>query len=298
MKNASQSLIDLVRSRKYVMADLYEITLISGSVLRYTTGDADITFNGATFAAGGVSNPLVSLEGDGGKIVYRLGVDVETFDFDLIPRSGVVGGLSLFDAARMGLFDGALVTIYRAVMQTYGDVSAGVPRAFVGYSGPVSIVGQTIHFSVKSVAVKLNTQLPRNVYSATCINQFGDQACAFNIETMARDGVIDTGTTVSELFFTMVNGNNTGFYDLGKVKITSGDLNGYMYPIKHYIRLTLTSARMTLWQPTPALLSNGTTIRFYTGCDKTLTGSLGCSRYSNRANFRGHPYVPAPETAA
>lgn len=52
---------------------------------------------------------------------------------------------------------------------------------------------------------------------------------------------------------------------------------------------------LTLTFPLPALPAPGDTFTAYQGCDYTLATCR--SKFANEANFRGFPFVPAPEAA-
>ena len=58
MKTAGAPLLALLASRQFYAANLYTITLVGGTVLRYTDGDRDIVSGGNTFLCGGTTGPL------------------------------------------------------------------------------------------------------------------------------------------------------------------------------------------------------------------------------------------------
>ena len=51
MKTASAGLIALLNAQRFLFADLFTFTLASGTVLRYTSGDGDLTMGGNLFSS-------------------------------------------------------------------------------------------------------------------------------------------------------------------------------------------------------------------------------------------------------
>src|SRR4051794_31595735 len=125
MKPASPALIALLATRQFFVADLYTFSLVGGGVLRYGAGDADLTANGYSYPAGGQAGPYFARKGGGSKCRWKVGVEVDTLSFDVLPGSATVQGLPLLEAARRGVFDGADLQLERAFMPTYGDTAAG-----------------------------------------------------------------------------------------------------------------------------------------------------------------------------
>jgi len=77
MKTHTPELIALLgSSTQFIMADLYTITLASGTVLRYTSADVDTSHAGQTFSARG---PLIRR----GQVRTVLGLEVDTLDITI-----------------------------------------------------------------------------------------------------------------------------------------------------------------------------------------------------------------------
>lgn len=286
----------VLATRRFFRVDLYEITLSDGvTVLRYCTGDADVTFGGNVFSAGGKTGPYWQKADQRSTLSAKLGLDVDTFEVDVLPGSATVLGIAFNAAAQGGLFDGARFVIYRCPMPTYGDTSNGAPKVFVGIVGQVK-PGSRIHFTVNSITVLLNTNLPRNLYSQICINVLGDTACAVSLApgTFNISGTVSGGSAIS-VVATMASGKIADFYALGRLILTSGPYSGQSRAIK--TSTTTTTVTFGLAIPFPAALAPGTTLRAIAGCNKILGDANGCLKFSNQLNFRGHPYVPTPETA-
>ena len=123
MKTASAGMISFLGTlggaQSSYIAELITITLADGTVLRYTTGERDITLSGNTFSASGPL-PIV------GSIGWKIGVEVDTVKLQLWALlTNLVESQAILAAIIQGLFDNALVLVQRVFMPTYGDVSNG-----------------------------------------------------------------------------------------------------------------------------------------------------------------------------
>ena len=134
MKPASNALKALLASRQFFVADLYTFTLNGGTLLRYCAGDADITANGHLYPAGGQTGPYFERDGNKARCHWKIGVEVDTLTFDVIPGAATVQGIPLLSAVRQGVFDGADLQLERAYMPTYGDTAVGTVVMFAGAS--------------------------------------------------------------------------------------------------------------------------------------------------------------------
>lgn len=293
-KNISAGLKALLLSGEYFQADLYEMTLQTGTVIRATSGDRDIVFSGATYSAGGFTGPFFATAENRPKLSFRVGLDVDTMVFDVDPGDAQIAGFTWAQAAMFGILDSARLTVRRACMPTYGDTSLGCPVMFFGKVGHVDPKGTTVSMMVNGISAELSTQLPKNLYSPTCINMLFDAACTVNMENFAQNGTVTTGTTASTIVATITAAKADDTYSLGHIRITSGQLAGMNYPVRKYIQSPPT---FSLARPTPIVLANGTTFRAYFGCNKILNDANGCAKFANQANYRGHNHVPNPRIA-
>ena len=119
MKAASPALIALLSSGdQFIMADLYTITLVGGSVLRYSAAPTALSANGYLFALG------PKFERSKTKIV--IGTQVDELEVRIYTEpTDPIGGTPFLEAAWQGQLDGALLQLERAFMPTYGDTSPG-----------------------------------------------------------------------------------------------------------------------------------------------------------------------------
>ena len=108
------------------MADLYTITLVGGTVLRYTSADG-------TLIVAGHSYDGTTLLIERSKVRTMIGVEVDTLDLTLqaLPTH-LIGSTPFLKALKAGALDGASVRVERCFMPTWGDTSLGTVILFSG----------------------------------------------------------------------------------------------------------------------------------------------------------------------
>jgi uncharacterized phage protein (TIGR02218 family) len=290
MKPASTALQTLLASRQFYAADLYTFAFVGGGVLRYTAGDRDITANGNLFTSQG---PRIDRKDNKAKCHWKIGVDVDTLVFDVMPQaSDQVNGQSFLAACVQGAFDGAELTLERAFMATYGDTSVGTVILFAGRVAEIDLGRGVATFSINSHLELLNLNLPRNLWQPGCVNSLGDASCGVNLASFAVGGNAAAGSTSHLVNASLVQA--TGYFDQGKINFTSGANAGLSRSVKSWVAGA--PGTIALLAPFPNAPAAGDAFAIYPGCDKTLGGN-GCAKFANTARFRGFPYVPTPDTA-
>lgn len=294
MKPTNATLNALLATREFFTADLYTITLTGGTVLRYCSGPSDINDGTNTYAAGGVVGPYFDRKDNRAKVSWKLGVGSDSLVIDVLPGSSTVLGLPFLSACVVGTFDGADFALSRAFMATYGTVQTGCSvLMFKGRIAEIDASRSMATMTVNDYRELFNQNMPREIYAASCANTLYDANCTVNPALFSDPGTVLIGSTSTKIFANLPHG--TGFYDLGKLTFTSGALNGLTVGVSSWVAGTPGS--ITLIIPTAITPAAADTFTIYAGCDRTL-GNGGCAKFANQANFRGFPYVPAPETAA
>lgn len=297
MKPTSPELLALLASRQFYAADLWTITLIGGgTVLRYTSGDADISANGFAFSAGGQIGPYFDRTDNKAKCSWGVGTDVDTLSVDIIPGAATVLGGAFLTACRQGVFDGADVRLDRAFMPTYGDTSRGVVPYFQGRVAEIDLGRSLSTWTINSYTELLNLQFPRNLAMSSCMNNLGDTACTVNLNSFKSTGTCGAGATTSQITATLGGSFGAGTFDFGTMTFTSGALNGYTATIRQ-AGLSGTTATIKLMGFLPSAPANGDTFNIFYGCNKDPTDSNGCPKFSNIVHFRGFPFIPQPVLA-
>jgi uncharacterized phage protein (TIGR02218 family) len=296
MKPASAELLSLLATRQFYAADLYTFQggALGANVLRYCGGDQDVTANGMLFPAGGQTGPYFDRKDNKAKCHWKIGVEVDTLVFDVLPGSSTVFGVPFLQAVHEGAFDGAELILDKAYMPTYGDTSRGLIRYFVGRVAEVDAGRSVATFSVNSHLELLNLQLPRNLFQPGCVNSLGDASCQATIPTTT--GTVSAASANATVYASLAGGPfSTGAFDLGKITFTSGALNGLSQTVRQCaFGSPNTITTVGFFPGAPAI---GDTFTIAYGCNKSYSDSNGCPKFSNLGRFRGFPFVPQPATA-
>src|SRR5579883_1803325 len=81
MKSAPSGLVTLLGTGQFVFCDLYQFTLATGTVLRYTTADVDVTYGGNTYS----SALFIDQLGNKASGHWKTGLDVDTWQIYVMP---------------------------------------------------------------------------------------------------------------------------------------------------------------------------------------------------------------------
>jgi uncharacterized phage protein (TIGR02218 family) len=259
------------------LADLWTITTITGTVLRWTSLDIPITTGGYTYSCGPImkrGNTRITSSPE----VDTLSVTIETGD------SITLGGIPFSHAAANGALDGASVKLERAFMKTWGEVNA-VVHLFEGRVSGIDPKHTEVAIEIKSLLETLNSKWPRNLYQPACNHQLYGAGCKVIRENYQVTGTATGGTT------TRINWNpnkDAEYYDQGVIVFTSGQNVGARRTIK-----TQDSTGLTVALPLQHAVKSGDRFTVVPGCDKTHDTCRG--KFQNLTRYRGFPWVPKPE---
>lgn len=267
--------------QQYLLADAYTFTLQSGTVLRYTNAQQDFTLGANTFSSAG---PLFVRS----TIRQMRGVEVDTLDLTITDvNPTLINGVPFMQALRSGMFDAATLVLNRIFFSAPGVlVNSSGTGDIILFSGRVADidVGRFVaQMRVNSDLELLNIQLPRNVYQPGCLNTVYDSGCTLAKATWQVSGTALAGSTSGALQVSMAQAD--GWFDQGLVTFTSGVNVGITRTVRTYA-----GGVMTLIAPFPNAPASGDTFTARPGCDKSQATCQ--NKFSNLANFRGHPYVP------
>jgi len=283
MKAASAAMIALLGSSdQFIMADLYTITLVGGSVLRYSAAPTALIANGYTFALG------PKFERSKTKVV--IGTQVDELEVMLYPgTTDLLGGASFLEAAWQGQLDGALLQLERAFMSTYGDTSPGTVVLFAGRISDIDCTRTAIDIKCRSHLELLNIQMPRRLWQSSCTHVFGDAMCQFDRSALQATFAVGPGSTQVQIA-TSVSPSPANLYAQGTITGVTGANAGSSRTVASmeggwvYVKLAFLS---------PVLI--GDEFQLLPGCDHTL---VTCENvFNNTIHFGGFPYIPTPETA-
>jgi len=282
---AVTNLINAARSSPdapIAFADCFTFTTTSGTLYTWTNFDLPISYNGYTFLADG---PLVA----GLKYKGSVGLEVDKQQMTIAARpTDLINGAPFLIALRDGAFDGASVQRDRVFMTAPNGSVVGGVTLFKGRISTVDAVGRTqATVTVASDLVILDYDMPRNLFSPTCVHTLYDSGCGVIRGTYAATRTAGSGSTSSLI----LSGVAAASHAQGSLVFTSG--------ANANVRATVKSVGVgtgfNLMYPLPFAPSPGDAFTVYAGCDHTQATCQG--RFNNLANFRGFPYVPPPELA-
>ena len=283
MKEASPALIALLSStNQFIMADLYTVTLIGGSVLRYSAAPTALFANGYTFALG------PKFERSKTKVV--IGTQVDELEVRIYTEpTDLIGGVPFLQAAWQGQLDGALLQLERVFMPTYGDTSPGTVILFTGRISDIDCSRTGIELKCRSHLELLNIQMPRRLWQSSCTHTFGDAMCQFDRSTMQATFSAGPGSSEAQIA-TSVSPTPSNLYIQGTIIGVTGANAGSSRTVANiaggrvYVKLAFLS---------PILV--GDQFQLLPGCDRTL--STCTNVFNNAIHFGGFPFIPTPETA-
>lgn len=283
MKTASTALNGLLMTGQFVMADLYTFTPKSGSVLRYTSADKNITYGANTWLSTG---PLFKR----GRTRTVIGVEVDTLDITVYAGvSHLLNGKPFIARVLKGDLDGAEVLLERAFM---ADWASPVTGTLVQFTGRLSVAQGSrteLRLKVKSDLEILNTPMPRNIYQATCMHTVYDVNCLANKAAVTVTGsVSSTGT--SRLQLQSALGHFFWYFNKGTLTCTSGQNNGQKRTVR-----TFESGLFKFANPLPFVPQAGDTFSVFPGCYNTVQDCI--DKFNNKIHFKGTDRIPVPETA-
>ena len=283
MRAASPALIALLASSdRFIMADLYTITLVGGSVLRYSAAPTALFANGYTFALG------PKFERSQTKIV--IGTQVDELEVRIYTEpTDLIGGLPFLPAAWQGELDGALLQLERAFMATYGDTSPGTVVLFAGRISDIDCTRTGIDVKCRSHLELLNIQMPRRLWQSSCTHTLGDAMCQFDRSNLQATFSAGPGSSEAQIA-TSVSPTPPNLYIQGTVIGVTGANAGSSRTVANmsggwvYVRLAFLSPILP-----------GDQFQLLPGCDHTL--STCTNLFNNVIHYGGFPYIPTPETA-
>jgi len=260
-------------SQTVEVTELYEVELYTGDVYYYTAYSEDIIWAGTTYTAIPVKRSPLSA-------FMNLQADKTTITLENISQE-------FAKELANNLLDGAKVTIKRIAFKESG---AGAENTlFIGFAD-VSYNRSILTLDCTSILNTLNKQVPKNLYQEPCNNRLFDPACGLDRASYSWASVATS--TAGDLYHitdSSISFAWDGYWDLGEVRITSGDNN----KVRKMIRVV---DWPWIYATTPyrTEIVAGTSYVIYPGCNKTPER---CADFSNDDNFNGYLYIPRPEEA-
>jgi uncharacterized phage protein (TIGR02218 family) len=263
-------------------AECFTFITTTGAQYTWTNVDYPVTYNGSTFIANG---PLVS----GLKYKGSVGLEVDKQQITIAAAPTMeINGAPFLVALRDGAFDGAPVYRDRVFLTTPGGSVVGGVRMFQGLVSTVDNVGRTqATLTVASDLVILDYDMPKNLWSPTCLHVLSDSGCGVIRGTYSANGTAGSGSTSNTINSSLAASG----YVQGSMVFTSGANAN----VRATVKSVNAGVAFNLMYPLPFAPSPGDAFTVAFGCDHTMNTCQ--AKFNNLANFRGFPYVPPPELA-
>lgn len=273
MRVLSPALADALQSSATTLCRCWALTRQDGVTLRFTDHDRDITIAGQTFEA-------------------QSGFDAAAVEKELglaISGGEITGALV---SARIdprdieaGRYDGAILHTWLV------DWMAPALSFLVDYTvlGEIRRADGQFIAETRNVFHTLDQEQGR-VYMPGCSAELGDAQCGVALSNPAYTctGVvaqIDGRTTFQ---VAGAAAYPAGLFTRGTARFLTGVNAGLSAMVKEH-----DGALIHLWQGLAQAPALGDQVTLQAGCDKTLATCR--ARFGNATNFRGFPYIPAPD---
>jgi hypothetical protein len=305
VKNFSVASLAIQATGQYIKYELWDITLLSGQVLHFTSGEVALPSVLISLPGGLTDGPFsyqtgMTLVRD--KLTQKAGTEAGSVKLAMIPQADspnapiLFGGYDIRQAARFHFLDGATARMSKAFFNhpiyTGGqlDTSPGAGGYFLGtiQGGEADrfFVDVTIEDHMSLLGIQ---QMPRALVSVGCHHQVYDPGCGLLRSALTVSGAIATVGDASH--FTTNLSQADHYFELGGMKMTSGAANGQSATVLTHAHA---SGAVSIGYPFSALPVPGDTFTVYPGCDRQQLG--GCTKLANLARFGGVPYAPDPAT--
>jgi Phage conserved hypothetical protein BR0599/Uncharacterized conserved protein (DUF2163) len=291
-------------------ADLFAITLPTGTVMYVTEGQWDITVpSGTPGWTGATTTFLATTYGrwSRGSITSEAGFGLAANSMSLtcVPQQGTsYPGLSLgiLSAAFNGLFDVSKISVYTAYMPMggYGNVSNGIETKFFGFIEKITKINRTVvEFECQDPLYLLNEKIPKRLIQSSCPWSFGDSNCnvAGGLAAFTQTFTATSGSTQTLLIPATAFTQAVGYFSQGFVTCTGGQNNG----LSQTVKLHDASGHLQLNVSWILPVAIGDTFSAVAGCEKSVTAcatrkTAAGGSVNNQIHFGGAIDVPVPIT--
>lgn len=269
MKITTTELNNHISGDVTTIATCWKLTLRNSSIIGFTDHDKDIVIDNINYKANtGMTASAVANN-----------LDLSTDNMEI---EGVLDSANIKEAdIQAGIYDFAEISVF---MVNYNDLTQGSLNLREGWLGEVNINNQQFIVEVRGLMQSLSQGIG-NLYSPSCRAKFGDSSCKVDLANYTVYGTI-TSVEDNRIFLDNLRPEESGYFDFGVIKFTSGNNNGLAMEVKSYNL----GGEIILVMPMSFAVEIGDSYIMYAGCNKTL--DVCGDRFSNAINFRGEPHVP------
>jgi uncharacterized phage protein (TIGR02218 family) len=252
------------------IAACWKLTRQDGQVFGFTEHDNDLVIDGITYLAKTGFTPTA--------VQTQSKLAVDNLNANGILDSVIIQEQDLAS----GKWDYAEIEIF---LVNYEDLSQGRDILVTGRIGEVTVGDSTFRAEVRGLA-NAYSQANFLIYQPGCRANFGDSKCGVDLGPLTVSGTIESvsndGLTLTDAGRTEAN----GYFDYGKLTMTSGNSEGLSMEVKVY-----TTGTIVLQLQLAQGVEPGDTYDLTPGCGKRFNEDC-VGRWNNGINFRGEPHLP------
>lgn len=287
MRAMTQETKDYFKETVNTVAYFMDIVCKNGDVVRINSTDRDID------TVEELVPEHINFNNKGGVYTYKAGGYIPSeYSYS---SDGSVQKLDISGLAQNGFFDSKLVknNFYEGAeifisICNYKDLTKRVSlsRGFIGNFEIDSNGKFTCEY--RGFSQKMNNSTAK-LYSYDCRAELFDNQCKVIEGNYVELGIIDE--KVDNITYKISGlSNDADYYIGGKVVITSGEAKQLTVQVRDAKKIDENTIQIEFIKSISISPKTGDSLNIRPGCDKTLSTCI--SKFNNKENFRGEPFVP------
>ncbi len=286
MRTASNNLkTHLQTTKQFVMADLFTLTLIDGTIMRHTSYGSNVSYGGNDYDA-------KTLLLKRGSIALVVGLQVDRLEIEAIPVNANIGNQGFLAAIKNGALDGANFQLSRIFLDANNNAIGDI-ALFTGKVSDIDFARSGATIQVASILELLNVNWPLHVYMPSCLWTVYGAGCNANKTSFTVTGKANDSSNTTMIYSANLSAYGNNYFDQGVISFTSGNAMGARRTVKNHMQGNATGI-IELIFPLPANPGTNANFSIYPGCDKDFNSCN--NKFSNTNRRRAYPFIPTPET--
>ena len=265
---------DAVDVLEPTVVELYEFKYEDGSYDRFTSHGQSITWNGNNYTAIPISRDAQEQEATVKVGTVRVNIELGDYTRSIVEVEKI-RNQRILDRGEFFLYQVGL-----------NDPANNYRLRFNGFTGIVEINRLQMTIEFRDIFFLLKKNVPGPIYGESCNLIFGSALCSVDLDAIDVTGAAAAGST-SVLLVDPGRTEADGFFNRGRILITTGALAGERTTIKSY-----ETGQFELMPPLSGAPSVGDQYQAWPTCQKVYDG---CLTYANTDNFFGFQHIPRPE---